>query len=709
MVIEVARDSNMSMGGKSLLRSLQNSRTPKLDLFVRETIQNSLDAGHDGPVDVRFETGDLNPDIAAHFDGIENKLRQAYETRPRYLAVRDYGTEGLSGPVRVEDIRNGKRGNLRKLVYEIGKAQDAAGAGGSWGLGKTISYRMGIGLVIYYSRFWDRKTGQYVSRLAATMVEDETRKERLLPSPADGSPSRGIAWWGVRDTRSATPGPTIPIEDKREINAFLQDFGIKPYTGTQTGTTILIPYIDEKALLRETHPATDPDRSSDGRSTSWSSNVADYLRIAVQRWYAPRLENKATFDRRILKASVNGKPITRTAMAPFFRLVQTLYKVGRGAKISSFEDAAINTVPIRILAHTLKGNEAGVVAFAEVSSEDLGITPPDNNPDPLTHIGASSSDDARMDTPVILYARSPGMVVSYETSGDWIPRVQRQRPDRCIVGVFVPKSDARLWENDMNLEEYLRQGEIADHMSWQDGLINGKQQTIVKRISQNVRKHIEKAFQAAPPLQDAPQRDYGLGRAVGNALMPPTGFGAWDARHGGLLSGAGGTGGKGVKPTPGGKAGSGRGGKKATIRMTGDPVWEGTQITVPVEISLGTQNKASVEVRVETENGSKAAKDWENDVGTTCPVRLNDVKIIRTHLDTAHRPSRKPGPACAPQVTMAERHTEGGTFCGFDLTVPGAEQLPVVVSAEITYTADRAEGRIVSKSAGSDDREGRNN
>ena len=44
MDIQIAQISNMSQSGSSLLRSIQNNSTPILDLLVRESIQNSLDA-----------------------------------------------------------------------------------------------------------------------------------------------------------------------------------------------------------------------------------------------------------------------------------------------------------------------------------------------------------------------------------------------------------------------------------------------------------------------------------------------------------------------------------------------------------------------------------------------------------------------------------------------------------------------------------------
>uniref|UniRef100_UPI0026F238B9 hypothetical protein n=1 Tax=Faecalibaculum rodentium TaxID=1702221 RepID=UPI0026F238B9 len=61
MDIQIAQISNMSQSGSSLLRSIQNNSTPILDLLVRESIQNSLDAAKPDRRSVRvdFEIGEF--------------------------------------------------------------------------------------------------------------------------------------------------------------------------------------------------------------------------------------------------------------------------------------------------------------------------------------------------------------------------------------------------------------------------------------------------------------------------------------------------------------------------------------------------------------------------------------------------------------------------------------------------------------------------
>ena len=163
----------------------------------------------------------------------------------RYLAISDKNTVGLTG--KFDD----KKSNLYKLVFGIMDAQQASGAGGSWGIGKTVYFRVGVGLVIYYSRI-KNVSGGYETLLSAAFVEDETSDTALVP-PVNGQ-KYGIAWWGdeifpnsrtIRETRN-----------QKSIDRILQAFDLPPYKGAETGTRIIIPFIDEQFLLSPS--AADP-------------------------------------------------------------------------------------------------------------------------------------------------------------------------------------------------------------------------------------------------------------------------------------------------------------------------------------------------------------------------------------------------------------------------------------------------------------------
>ena len=142
--------------GKAALKALQNEHTFNLDLLVRESIQNSSDAAIDGVqvVKVYYNTGSFqNDDLSGYFDTITSKLDEKYGGKTcSYLEIRDLNTVGLTGETVKSKCTNDTKSNFMRLIFDMGKGQDQLNAGGNWGYGKTVYYRVGNGLVIYYSR-----------------------------------------------------------------------------------------------------------------------------------------------------------------------------------------------------------------------------------------------------------------------------------------------------------------------------------------------------------------------------------------------------------------------------------------------------------------------------------------------------------------------------------------------------------------------------
>ena len=189
--IAIDDPQSMSQDGSSILRSLQNKSLPMVDLVVRESIQNSLDATKKGEqyTEVNFLVENFNTDaLAKEFQGIEEKLQTKYKEKNYFLSITDKNTSGLTGRIDAHSTQEIADSNFYKLVFGIGKNQENEGAGGSWGLGKTSYFRIGVGLVIYYTRV-ELSPGQYEERLIGSLIEDNKKSDRLLQQS-----ERGIAW-----------------------------------------------------------------------------------------------------------------------------------------------------------------------------------------------------------------------------------------------------------------------------------------------------------------------------------------------------------------------------------------------------------------------------------------------------------------------------------------------------------------------------------
>lgn len=625
MQIEIAQHERMSESGSSLLRLIQNNDTYSLDLLVRESIQNCLDAGdkvHDS-VKVEFNTGYFETkQFSVHFEKITHSLNSKYHGKQEYIAIKDTNTVGLTGPVRYTDIKDGKFGNLLKLIYEISKPQDQSGAGGSWGLGKTVYFRIGIGLVVYYSRIKKEGIfGGYESRLAAALVEDETKGNHLLPQ--NSNLQRGIAWWGSIDPKNRSGKHTIPLTDTREIARILNVFGIKPFEKDETGTMIIIPFIDSKKLLDETVPSQ-MDGETEYRTPYWClSGIEEYLKIAIQRWYAPRINNKK-YQGQYLDISINSSKLTKTTMAPIFTLIQTLYNSRPGAE-EEFEEKKVISKPVELRSTFVKGNsKAGFINYIKVTAEDMKMLEPNNYPNPYYYINKLSSDTMYND-PIIMFTRKPGMIVSYATTGDWTDSIPKASIGEYIVGIFVANSENTLVTTNMSFEDYVRGSEKADHMAWEDWAINGKNPQIIARVKKGVRKKIKDDY-AAITSGAQEKKNLGLGKMLADALLPPTGFTYWDDAQGGMQ----GQGGVGGTDLPGGntQTGGSNNTSHVILKQIGKPEFKEDGIHLPVRILFGKKKSARLQMQVETERGSISSNDWEKNINTQYPITLKSFSLL---------------------------------------------------------------------------------
>ena len=517
MNIEIAVPGKMSQSGSSLLKLIQNNSTPTIDLLVRESIQNSLDAfdinDPNKYVEVQFNVGDFNSHrLSKYFEGIEKSLDCKYQAGSyKYLSIRDLNTVGLTGKLKYDDVQNNDYGNLIKLIYEISKPQQNEGSGGSWGLGKTMYFRVGIGLVLYYSRI-KNEYGKYESRFAATLIEDENSNTSMIPTYQNKN-KRGIAWWGQKILENTT----CPMTDENEIKPILDVFGMSPYKLNET-------YIDEQKLLKSNQIEYEDDETN----RYWLNNLETYLRIAVQRWYAPRLNNSQYEYGKFLRVKINDRYIKNDEMEPVFKVVQSLYiqATNNGATEFLTENniqAYVDEVKLRSLN---RGQIAGKIAYAKVTKRNLQMLNPENKPSPFMYLNLPIISKDR-NKPIVCFSRKPGMIVSYDEIGPWVDTIPITDEDEYIIGVFKLNSkNEYVFPNGetISLEEYARKSEMADHISWHDYSIKNNNASIISKIQGHVRNKISKKFSDRSDL-DIETVNSGLGKLFGDALLPPENFG----------------------------------------------------------------------------------------------------------------------------------------------------------------------------------------
>ncbi|MFI8492684.1 hypothetical protein ACIGC1_07200 [Peribacillus butanolivorans] len=613
--LEVAGFGKMSQSGNSLLGLIQNNDLPILDLLIREAVQNSLDAAlpHESIdsvfVDIGVKTIDV-PNFTKHLKGVEQSLNSRYgQSMQKAIYVEDSNTVGLTGPINYKGISEQDAGNIYKLIYGISMARTSPGSGGSWGLGKTIYFRVGIGLVVYYSRILN-DDGTYEHRLAATLVENENSADAIIPNEGQ-TWSRGIAWWGQKIDKHST----IPITDEVEIRSILSALSMEPFDGGRTGTKIIIPFIDEQKLLIKTE-------QNEYDNKWWESDLRQYMKIALQRWYASRLDNKKYPNGKWLNGHINGEVVTREDFLPLFYEVQRLYNMAildnKKTKNSLYY---VNDIQLKNTFQHNKANNAGRIAYKIYSKQELGMTPPNNGPSPFASTNKKNIGEVR-NAPLITYVRKPGMLVNYETIGAWCEGIERTEEDEFLIGVFVPNSDTKLLNGTKDvpdLEAYLRKSEMADHTSWSDIVLHTHLFNIVSKIQSHVRKKIKATYDKKETATETQGTNI-LARQIGKMLLPPTGFG----KRASSKKRAG----QGKRNEP--KLKIVRGNSFTIVKQKYN-----SNNTIELQFALKLSKKtlgATLELFISTENGRISARDWESEdgVGTAFPASIIQIDILKS-------------------------------------------------------------------------------
>lgn len=515
--------------GSSSLRILGEKMSP-IDFLVREAIQNSSDACYrerkDGKtfVCVDFDTGSFR---SREFNALFNYevalvLDQRFKDgNYSWIAISDFNCEGLNGSVRPDNPS--VRSNFCRLICDSGEAQDKEGSGGCWGYGKSVYYRIGIGIVLFYSRF-KTADGGYRSRLIIKLAEDEKSPDAILRK-AGYAKSAGIAWW----CKEVKDGWVFPVEDEADIANVLRIFGIGKYQDEHdcehgdaelTGTKIIIPYFDPDKVCADLLPKLDDDTSlSSDQKKQVASLVCDVpsaLQFATLRWYSSRLGNswlkqynsgESSRHARIpmLKVRVQGKPVNVDHGVPdFFLAVQELYNRALYEAARFYWPRTKFDAPRSEVLKSISCAECAIRSYITPSKAGWivhAVFKPANAALPNPYILTNKySTLAGENPPMMFFMREPGMVIDYSIGDEWLKNVgSADKNDEFVIALFYPNVKANLTPmvansfpkfRGRNLGYYLRSCEEAEHSTWTEpsGL------RIVERIRVNCAAKLARVY-----------------------------------------------------------------------------------------------------------------------------------------------------------------------------------------------------------------------
>ncbi|MFQ5449999.1 MAG: hypothetical protein ACE5E9_05185 [Nitrospinaceae bacterium] len=221
------------------------------DALVRETIQNSLDAGKPG-AQVRvlfriskidssggFSMGHYLSHLQPHLETDQNGLIDvpSFNEPGSYLVIEDFGTRGLEGDPDQDDDLNFSAGEKRKNDFfyfwrNIGRSNKSNEDRGRWGLGKTVF----------------QATSRINSFFGLTVRASDNRsflmgQSVLKTHLANNKKYAPYGWYGIFDGNFCTP-----IEDRILLKKFSQDFGLARFG--KSGLSVVIPYPEKSIELK---------------------------------------------------------------------------------------------------------------------------------------------------------------------------------------------------------------------------------------------------------------------------------------------------------------------------------------------------------------------------------------------------------------------------------------------------------------------------
>lgn len=634
MKIKIHKIDNMINNGENILKNLQNSVIDDLELLVRESIQNSLDASYEQrDIEIDFSLGKFRKeDLITRLEKTERLFKLYKNEYEDFISIKDMNTSGLTGPLSYKQVDNlNKQGNLLRLVYSMGNPQTQSGAGGSWGFGKTLYYRIGSGIVLYYTRI-KNEHNHYEERIVGVLVENQNSTRSIIDHRKHKS--TGIAWWGEYNNDN----DIIPITNPQKIKEILDIFGINSFKGTETGTNIIIPFINKEKLYDEAV------MNSKDADNFYMGEISEYLKYSIQRWYFPRLNNPGYIlgKKNNLKVSINGDQIRPNDENKMFKILREMYNYAVTNNFDSLKmitkNKTLKREPITVQqVKNMNGNLVGNLVFGKFDYKELGMSTRNDisNPIFLSNTNRDKEDSDNSNPPMILYTRMPGMIVNYDSNSKWVSGLERTPKEEYIIGLFVLNSDVNVYfdifgdnGNKLTLEDYIRSTELDDHMEWHNKLlhdINNKSfnPSIVDRIIRNTKNKIRNELYEKDKSGNQSDVTSHLGNLIGGMILPQIGYGNMVKSSG-----------KGVVTT--GSNDRRRGNRKIKYEIRNNEIQYGSNyIKIPFDFEFLDEktNIFNIELLIVTESGKLSLNKYESFFNMKSPLYFEKITISSNEVN----------------------------------------------------------------------------
>lgn len=275
------------LAAEGVMNQLGRPDIEPLEVLVREAVQNCWDARRETEGSIRVEIARRQLDAAAVAILAERVLVDpppdvplADELRPgmRILHFADFGTSGLGGPTRADQVGDGTPRDFVDFVRNIGQPPDKDFGGGSFGYGKAAFYIASRARTIVIDTMCETVDGLERRLIGAALGTNHTQENLSYT---------GRHWWGVMI--DGVPEP-LTGDDAAQTAAQL---GLPAREGREgLGTTVAI-----------IAPGLEPDENADA--------VMAFIADALAWSFWPKMIStpggvKATIDFRLVD---DGLPV----------------------------------------------------------------------------------------------------------------------------------------------------------------------------------------------------------------------------------------------------------------------------------------------------------------------------------------------------------------------------------------------------------------
>lgn len=264
--------------------------------FVRESIQNSLDAKSESKrkVRLRFRLGTmsrkyfdswlldkLSQHVRAEDSGISDNGKSAFRKNFNFIVCEDFNTKGLCGDVSYADSAMPTEDNDFYFFFRNDGRSSKKSSLGKWGIGKTIFPAV-----------------SQINMLWAVTVRETDNKEYLMGRAILGHhtiKNKNYTPWGYYGVRKDPESfLVLPDEDPVRIQRFKKIFGLE--RDNKPGLSVVVPFINDvfnsdtilyACLSQYLYPITNGDLelSVCHKSKTWeinSDSIEDIIKEQLQ-------------------------------------------------------------------------------------------------------------------------------------------------------------------------------------------------------------------------------------------------------------------------------------------------------------------------------------------------------------------------------------------------------------------------------------------